>query len=354
MTSKISVILPCYHMEEYLSDILSDLRAQSYQNLEIIFVNDGGGSHQLELMHHLKGDDDKIIIIDKPNGGLSSARNAGMKAATGEYISFVDPDDRLEPFYLQSLLEAITTGNADIAAGGYTICYTREKYKLNDFLKDSTGMDSNRKIEYLLSVPTVRNAVWNKIYRTDFIRSVRLAFDEEITFSEDEAFNMQCLLHTNRMALIPNCGYIYMCRDANSICSKYSQRYRESRLKALSIRIKVMERMELPKEKIRQILLEDYYLLGYSLLCNIFKKNTPLSFRQKKEYINSYILNDARIAEAVRLRDARMDNFFTRAFSMSFKTKSASCMVLVFGLLYGLKNRFTQAYARIAPILKRV
>lgn len=354
MTPKISVILPCYHVEEYLSDIIADLRAQSHQNQEIILVNDGGGSRQLELMHHLKGDDDKIIIIDKPNGGLCSARNAGMKAATGDYISFVDPDDRLEPFFLQNLLEAITSEDADIAAGGYTICYTREKYKLNDFLKDPAGMGINEKTEYLLSVPTVRNAVWNKIYRTEFIQSAQLAFDKEMTFSEDEEFNMQCLLHTNRMALIPNCGYIYMCRDANSICSKYSRRYRESRLKALSVRIQVMERMELPKEKIRQILLEDYYLLGYSLLCNIFKKNTPLSFRQKKEYINSYILNDTRIAEAVRLRDARMDNFFTRAYSICFKAKSASCIILVFGLLYGLKNRFRQAYACMAPMLKRV
>lgn len=354
MSPKISVILPCYHMEEYLSDIMSDLRSQSFRDIEIILVNDGGGERQLKLMCFLKGNDERVIIVDKPNGGLCSARNAGLKVATGEYISFIDPDDRIEPFYLQRLLEAIISEEADIAVGGYVLYYTREKRKLNEFLNGSgLNTDSNKKIECLLTVPSVRNAVWNKIYRADFIHSHQLTFDESLVFCEDEIFNMQCLLQTNRLVLIPDCGYVYMCRDANSICSKYVKNYREARMRAINLRIKVMKKIALSEEKIHQILLEEYFLLGYFLLCNLFKKKSPLSFCEKKRYISSYILQDAQMILAVKARDGRWDNFFTKVYTRCFKTQSATVMAVVFGSLYKLKYRFMRLYISLAPMLKR-
>lgn len=353
MKPKISLILPCYHMEEYLSDIISDIRSQSFQDIEIILVNDGGGERQLEIMRQLKEEDDKIVIVDKPNGGLCSARNAGLKVATGEFISFVDPDDRLKPYYLQRLLEAITSENADIACGGYTFNYAQEHRTVEDFLKCSDlSTDGNKRIEYLLSVPTVRNAVWDKIYKAEFIRAHQLLFDEQLVFSEDETFNMHCFMHTNRIVLIADCGYIYMCRDTNSMCSKYVRNYREARMHALSLRIEVMKKICLTEERIHQILLEEYYLLGYFFLCNILKRGTPLSFREKKAYINSYILQDARIIEAVGARDYKLDNFFTKVYHWCFKSGNASCMVVVFGTLYKLKYNFMRLYAFLSPYLK--
>lgn len=354
MNPKISVILPCYHVEAYLPDIMSDLRSQSFQDIEIILVNDGGGNRQLELMHSLKGEDNKVIIIDKPNGGICSARNAGLKVAKGEYISFIDPDDRLETFYLQRLLKAITSEDADIAVGGYIFNYVREKNKVNDFLECSNlSIDGNERIRYLLLVPTVRNAVWDKIYKAAFLSSLQLAFDETLTYGEDEAFNMQCFLRTNRIVLIPECGYIYMCRDSDSLCSKYVSRYRESRLHALSLRMEVMEKLGLSGEDIRRILLEEYYLLGYFLLCNIFKKGSPLSFREKKRYINDYILQPFQIIEAVKVRNCSLDNFFTKVYAKCFKMGSATGMAVVFGLLYGLKYRFMRVYIALVPMLKK-
>lgn len=354
MNPRISVILPCYHMEEYLLDIMSDLRSQSFRDIEIILVNDGGGERQLKLMCLLKGNDERVLIVDKPNGGLCSARNAGLEIAKGEYISFVDPDDRIEPFYLQRLLEAITSEEADIAVGGYVCYYTQEKRKLNEFLNCSgLNIDRNKRVEYLLSVPSVRNAVWNKIYRADFIHSHQLTFDESLVFSEDETFNMQCLLQTNRLVLIPDCGYVYMCRDANSICSKYVNNYREARMQSINLRINVMKKIALSEEKIHQILLEEYFLLGYFLLCNLFKKESPLSFREKKRYIDSYILQDSHMIHSVKARDSRWDNFFTKVYTRCFKTQSATIVAIVFGSLYKLKYRFMGVYISLAPMLKR-
>lgn len=355
MKPKISIILPCYHMEEYLSDIMSDLRSQSFQDVEIILVNDGGGQRQLDLMHRLKGDDDKVVIVDKPNGGLCSARNAGLKVATGEYISFVDPDDRLKPFYIQRLYEAITSEDADIACGGYVFNYVQENREVNDFLECSgLSTDGNKRIEYLLSVATVRNAVWDKIYKADFINSHQITFNEQLTFSEDETFNMQCLLHTNRIVLIPECGYIYMCRDSDSMCSKYVRKYREARLHVLSLRIEVMKKIGFSEEKINQILLEEYYLLGYFFLCNILKKGTPLSFREKKQYINSYVLQNPQIKKAVESREPHFDNFFTKVYSACFKSGNAAFMIIVFGTLYRMKYNFMKLYVFLSPHLKGI
>ena len=101
----ISVIIPCYNAAQYLEKCLDSLIRQSYKNIEVICIDDGSIDRSIEILNKYKNEDDRIIIFRKENGGLSSARNAGMEIATGEYIYFLDSDDYLD---LKALMLYIT------------------------------------------------------------------------------------------------------------------------------------------------------------------------------------------------------------------------------------------------------
>ena len=103
MQPEVSVIIPCYHVEQYLDNLFNDLKKQSFKDYEAIFINDGSGDFLSEKIHSFARNDCRFIAIDKENGGVSTARNLGVKVARGKYLVFVDPDDRLGPEYLKSL-----------------------------------------------------------------------------------------------------------------------------------------------------------------------------------------------------------------------------------------------------------
>ena len=114
----ISVIVPVYKVEDYLAECVSSIRSQTYKNLEIILVDDGSPDRSGELCDQLAAQDPRIKVVHKENGGLSSARNAGLDVATGEYVSFVDSDDWIVADMYQRLYSLMEKHNAQIAAGG--------------------------------------------------------------------------------------------------------------------------------------------------------------------------------------------------------------------------------------------
>ena len=354
MNPVVSVIIPCFRVEAFLPDIMIDLREQSFKDFEIILINDGGGDHLLTLMYHFKTDDDRVVIIDQPNGGVSSARNAGLNIAKGEYIVFVDPDDRLKPYYLQSLLAGITSRDADIAVGGFVVNYTMEKRTESTLLNPSfLSSDYNKRAEYLLSMDTICSPLWNKIYRTDFLKKHDVNFNIYMRYSEDELFNLQCLLLTNRLVLLPEIGYLYMCRDSDSVSSKHIKQFKENRELALSYRMEVLRKIGVAEKRITDIWNEGYYLLGYFCLCNLFKKGCPLSFKEKKEYIKKYIWEDKSIKEAFYAHCYKNTNLFTYIYVLCFKFHSVTFAACTFRSLYYLKYNFKRTYINLIPYLKR-
>ena len=112
---EISVVVPVYNVEKYLKQCLDSILVQTFSNIEIICVNDGSTDNSRKILEEYKKRDFRIKIVDKKNGGLSSARNAGMKVATGEFYSFIDSDDWIDKTMLEKLYENITALNTDIS-----------------------------------------------------------------------------------------------------------------------------------------------------------------------------------------------------------------------------------------------
>ena len=119
MTEKITVIVPVYNVENYLNKCLDSILKQTYQNLEIIVVNDGSTDNSGTICQEYAQKDNRIVYIEKDNGGLSDARNAGLDRMTGSYVTFVDSDDWIEQDYVEVLYNKLTEYQADIAVGNY-------------------------------------------------------------------------------------------------------------------------------------------------------------------------------------------------------------------------------------------
>ena len=116
---KLSVIVPCYNVEYYLVDCVESIIKAKVDNMEIILVNDGSVDDTLKVINELHDKYDNLIkIVDKPNGGLSSARNAGLKVATGEYVSFVDSDDTINEHMYESMLDKALKEDFDMVVCG--------------------------------------------------------------------------------------------------------------------------------------------------------------------------------------------------------------------------------------------
>lgn len=118
MTCKLSIIIPIYNAENYISNCLKSIFAQSFSDYEVVLVNDGSKDKSLDMCKKIAYDDRRVTVIDKENGGASSARNAGIKAASGEYLMFIDADDYIDDGYLEAMYNAVSRFDSDIAICG--------------------------------------------------------------------------------------------------------------------------------------------------------------------------------------------------------------------------------------------
>lgn len=197
---KISVIIPVYNTAPYLKRCLDSVLQSTYQNLEIICVNDGSTDGSLGILEHYRALDDRVVVIDQSNSGVSAARNKGMARATGDFISFVDSDDWVHPQYFDFLLCAIE--NADISHCGMI----RVK---NDDLEEDVQQISPIRIQDTdkMNFGEAADHCWGKLFRREIVE--KLKFEESVSFGEDKLFTAIALQTGKKLAVIDNVLYYY-------------------------------------------------------------------------------------------------------------------------------------------------
>ncbi|MBQ6799361.1 MAG: glycosyltransferase [Oscillospiraceae bacterium] len=171
MTPLISVIVPVYRVELYLRPCIESILAQTLQEIEIILVDDGSPDRCGELCEEYAAKDPRIRVIHKENGGLSSARNAGLEIAQGEYIGFVDSDDRVDPDMFEFLYRNLEESGADISVCGYRIHQNGSVISCGEpFRSVQTSREAMRTV---MEQPEIGIVVWNKLYRRSIFRGIR-------------------------------------------------------------------------------------------------------------------------------------------------------------------------------------
>lgn len=226
----ISVIVPIYKVEEYLDKCITSIVQQTYPNLEIILVDDGSPDSSPAICDHWAQQDERIQVIHKKNGGVSSARNAGLRAAKGQFISFVDPDDYIEPKMLEMMIAEMRDEQVDVVQCGYNEMLNGN-VEVHSHSKKRMSADTAVK-SLLLWDGYVQSYLWNKLYRRSILMSVE--FCEDLRYGEDTVFIYQALRKAVHFVQIPFVGYCYVRRD-NSLVAPTFQSYKLQSLQAAKI-----------------------------------------------------------------------------------------------------------------------
>lgn len=209
--AKVSIIVPIYNVEKYLKRCIDSIIEQSYTNIEIILVNDGSTDHCLDICQLYSQYDSRIIILNKENGGLSSARNMGLDYATGEYIMFVDSDDWIRVDAVELLLNDIINTHATMAIGQSRRC--TEYISSPQIHQSSKIIDKNQAITRMLKGEWI--SAWAKLYHKSLFYNVRFPLGKT---NEDYAILIYIFEKVNYIILNPNEIYFYYIRP-NSICT---------------------------------------------------------------------------------------------------------------------------------------
>lgn len=229
--SKVSIIVPIYNGENYIDNCVNNLKKQTYGNLEFVLVDDGSTDKTPLKCDELAKGDSRFKVIHKANGGLSTARNAGIKASSGDYVYFYDVDDDIIPSLVEDNVRLAEEHNADVVMFGfwYHNLDTGE-HKDNILGRGFVGNGEEFFDNYLqLAVDhEVFNAPWNKIYRRSFLDDNNLEFLPEYPIYEDIIFSVRMLKKAEKIVVNDNMYYVYYIRSAGSLITKYVDGYFDS------------------------------------------------------------------------------------------------------------------------------
>ncbi|MGM9534558.1 MAG: glycosyltransferase family 2 protein [Intestinibacter sp.] len=209
----ISIIIPIYNIEKYIEQCVNSVLEQSYKNFEIILVDDGSKDTSGDICDKYCRLDDRVKVIHKENGGLSSARNTGIKAAKGDYIAFIDGDDYWDDKeFLNCAVECLNEFNADLINFGL-----KKYYEETDIMQNSKYIfdrslidveDKKKTLDYLISNNLYISSACTKLIKREIIINNNLFFKEGI-FSEDIDWSARLLIYSKKIDVINKSPYIY-------------------------------------------------------------------------------------------------------------------------------------------------
>ena len=214
MSSKLSVIVPIYNTESYLERCVNSIINQTYEDLEIILVNDGSNDGSLAICKNYEKVDNRIKVIDKENGGLSSARNAGLDVCTGDYISFVDSDDFLETDIYEKLIADMVTEDASVGCMQIK-SVDEETYRqiyVDEIPNEYLGVKSGQWYLEKVCQRKVTESVCSKIFKREVINNERFAIGK---LNEDFLFLINALINVDKILLTKHVGYNYSVRSGS-------------------------------------------------------------------------------------------------------------------------------------------
>lgn len=226
---KISVIIPCFNVELYLNRSISSVLAQSYQNFEIILIDDGSTDSTASIIKQFAEEDSRIIAFTKNNAGVSSARNMGLRHASGELIYFLDADDYIEGHLFQKTVVSFRDLNSlDLISFGYDI-HSENQIRLFSCSKCNKQIfNNNRFLEYFFK-KKIRQSICSLIFRRDLAIKNDILFNEKTYSGEDQEFQIRLICSSRNILYLSDILFHYAIRPNSSV----SQQINEKRITLL-------------------------------------------------------------------------------------------------------------------------
>lgn len=218
---KFSIIMPVYNVEKYVENSIRSILNQTYKNFELIVVNDGTKDNSMEIISKIQKEDSRVKVYSKENGGLSSARNYGLKYAIGEYVCFVDSDDYLYTNYLETLYKEILKKESDLIFFGYNVDVVgSDENILEEFDICEKYQEFNKKNKLYFENISMIGYAWNKCFKRSIIEENNLTYEEGTSYIEDIIFNCDFIKKCNTIKIIPNVIYHYVQRKRETLGRK--------------------------------------------------------------------------------------------------------------------------------------
>lgn len=211
----ISIIVPVYGVEQYLKRCVDSILCQTYYNIEIILVDDGSPDKCGEICDEYQKNDTRVKVIHKQNGGLSDARNAAIPIARGEYLSFVDSDDWVSPYYVEHLYKAVSICQADLGISWFENVFEGKSIhaKEEKELKKYVCLTTEECLKRLLYQDGVETSAWGKLYKREIFKELRYPVGK---LYEDIPVTYEVIKQSKKISVINNIDYYYFQRQ-NSI-----------------------------------------------------------------------------------------------------------------------------------------
>lgn len=220
MDDLVSIIIPVYNVEKYLDKCVSSVIDQTYTNLEIILVDDGSTDSSGKLCNKWSKCDKRIKVYHKKNGGLSDARNVGIENATGNYICFIDSDDAVSNFYIETLYNNLVKYNCEISICSYSFV-GEENIELSSKEREYARVYSNEKaLKNMLYQKKINNSAWGKLFDIKLFKNVRYPVGK---IYEDVSTIYKTFLKSNRIC-VSSCKYYFYTKREGSISSTWSNK----------------------------------------------------------------------------------------------------------------------------------
>lgn len=343
MKPKVSIIVPIYNVESYLGRCLDSLLSQSFREIEIIAVNDGSTDKSSEILKDYSERDNRIVSIEKENGGVSSARNTGLLQANGQYIGFVDPDDWIDKEMYEELYHSAIHEKADIVMCTYIrefgthskekkfnmpqkVCYKNEEVK-HEIMRRLVGP-----INEEIANPELLDAwgtVWSKLYRADMIKENNINFTDLdiIGTNEDSLFNIHTFYYANTFVFLNQPYYHYWRANETSVTAGYKPNLKDQWFNLYGMIEGFLN------EKNMQ---SDFYLALNNRIClntlglglNTISKSNKTSALIKIRKLSS-ILHDNRIKRSFKQFEMTYFPIVWRAFYFCAKSRFATCFYVM-------------------------
>ena len=273
-TPLITIIIPVYNIKKYLHDCIESILSQTYQNLEIILVDDGSTDGSEKFVDDYAKSDKRIKVVHQKNMGLSGARNTGLKHTTGKYVTFVDSDDRIEPSMIESLFNALTESHADVS-----ICSFKEIYpngKIKDFSHNypKQVFTTEQALANMLQENGFMISTTMKLFPTNYFKGIKFPVDK---LHEDVGTTYKLIMKAKKIVFIPNEYYVYVHHN-NSIIN---QTFDERKFDLIKLTDQMCDDIDQYYPDLKNVTNERRMRARFSILRQI-----PLNHLKTKEVIN--------------------------------------------------------------------
>lgn len=290
----VSVIVPAYNIAPYLEKCVNSILAQTYKDIQLILVNDGSTDGTGEICDRLAKQDNRILVIHKENGGVSSARNSALRVATGKYVSFIDGDDYIEPTLYEDAVSAMQQNNADCFMFEYFID-DEKGCRIHSVEQSKYGVISGEKaFEY--SIGKENRFLTHKLYTRELLNG--LFFDENIILGEDTLFVCEALLNAKQVVYTSKAYYHYIIRAGSAVQSPF-KRKKLSGVVAYQKVLKMAEENNIDNAVI--VAKDSIANLAFQLVRKIYQGPKYPERKQDLKYLKRVILEHAKALKKSKL-----------------------------------------------------